>query len=127
MAIYGHLVGCCIVVLRISLDEVELRSKIFQFHSLVIEFRLMFLRQPIRTKPLKDEVVPIRTLVLVMTVRFILSLRDGIEAMLPHDPPYLPLADRDAGDTKFPRNLPAPVGVVAPMEAASICWTSSCS
>lgn len=45
MAISGHLVGCCIVVLRISLDEVELRPKIFQFHSLVIEFHLMFFRQ----------------------------------------------------------------------------------
>ena len=45
MAICGHLVGCCIVVLRMSFDTVELRPKIFQFHSLVIEFRLMLFRQ----------------------------------------------------------------------------------
>jgi len=45
MAIFGHRVGFKIVVLRIPLDQVELSPKIFQFHSLVIEFHLMFFRQ----------------------------------------------------------------------------------
>ena len=45
MAMAGHRVGFRIVVLRIPLNQVELRPKIFQLHSLVIKLHLMLFRQ----------------------------------------------------------------------------------
>gem|GEM_PF-3585296 len=52
----------------------------------------------------------------MMTVRLILTLRDRIEPVLPHDAAHFPFANRDACDPQFPHNLPTSVGVVARME-----------